>query len=99
MNSEDEEEVSSVLKYPSFKEVTDMSNHVPQTGMEFERPSQFRDFIRQYRCMTRYDFKFSKNDSDKTIRVCKVDGCPFSAYASFSQDKDQVYSQGSETRS
>ena len=37
--------------------------------------------------MRGYDFKFPKNDSDKTIYACKVDGCPFRAYALFSQDK------------
>jgi len=37
--------------------------------------------------MKGYDFKFSKNDSDKTICVCKTDGCLFGDYASYSQDK------------
>ena len=87
VNSEDEDEVITIPKYPSFIEEMDMSNPVPQIMMEFERLSQFKDFIRQYRCMRRYDIKYPKNDSDKSICVCKVDGCLFRAYASFSQDK------------
>lgn len=76
VNLEDEEEVSSTPKYPSFNEETSMSNPIPQVGMEFKGPKQFRDFIRQYGCMRGYDFKFPKNDSDRTICVCKEDGCP-----------------------
>ena len=66
-----------------------MSNPIPQVGIELEDPLQFRDFIRQYGCMRGYDFKFSKNDSDKTTCACKVDGFPFRVYASFSQDKNK----------
>ena len=51
VNSKDEDEVSSIPKYPSFNEETDMSNSVPQIGLEFEGPPEFRDFIRQYKCM------------------------------------------------
>ena len=90
VNSEDEEEVSSIPKYSSFNEEMDMSNSIPQVGMELESPSQFRDFIKQYGFMRGYDFKFPNNDSDKTIGVCKVDGCLFRAYASFSQERRPI---------
>ena len=85
VNSKDEDEVSSIPKYPSFNEETDMSNYVPQIWLEFEGPSDFRDFIRQYKCMRGYDCKFPKNDSDKIICACKMDGCPFKVCALFSQ--------------
>ena len=39
VNSEDEDEVSSISKHPSCNEETNMSNHVPQIGMKFEEPS------------------------------------------------------------
>ena len=45
VNSEDEEDVSNMPKYLSFNEETDVSNHIPQVGLEFEGPSQFRNFI------------------------------------------------------
>ena len=39
VNSEDEVEVSGIHKYPYFNEEMNISNLVPQIGMEFEGPS------------------------------------------------------------
>ena len=47
-----------------------MKDPRPQTKIEFEATTQFRDFIRQYRCLNGYDFMFLKNQSDRTICVC-----------------------------
>jgi len=82
VNYENEQEITSIPKYPTFNEALHLKDSKPEVGMKFKDPVQFRGFIRYYGCENGYNFKYPKNESDRTLTVCKVDGYPFRAFAS-----------------
>ena len=47
VNFEDEQEVTSLPKYPTFNEALYLKDRKPEVGMEFKDSAQFRAFIRQ----------------------------------------------------
>ena len=87
VNFEDEQEVTTFSKYLTFNEFLHLKHPKPEAEMKFEDPAQFIAFIRHYGCENGYDLKFSKNESDKILKVCKLDGCPCKAFASWNRDK------------
>ncbi|KAK8540850.1 hypothetical protein V6N13_038593 [Hibiscus sabdariffa] len=54
-----------------------------EVGMIFESPQQFKEALYAYAVAQRFDFKFLKNEKERTRAKCKARGCPFRIYASF----------------
>ncbi|KAL4280508.1 hypothetical protein GQ457_03G025190 [Hibiscus cannabinus] len=58
--------------------------------MIFENSKQFKEALGVYAVAKRFDFRYTKNDPDKTRAKCKGIGCPYMIYASLGK-KDGVF--------
>ncbi|KAL4308001.1 hypothetical protein GQ457_01G017620 [Hibiscus cannabinus] len=74
-----------ILFKKSSKVFFDTSSVEPrfEVGMIFESPQQFKEALYAYAVAQRFDFKFLKNEKERTRAKCKARGCPFRIYASF----------------
>ncbi|KAK8648759.1 hypothetical protein V6N13_129502 [Hibiscus sabdariffa] len=53
-----------------------------ELGMIFENSKQFKEALGAYAVAKRFDFRYTKNDPDRTRAKCKGIGCPYMIYAS-----------------
>ncbi|KAL4333446.1 hypothetical protein GQ457_07G006750 [Hibiscus cannabinus] len=74
-----------ILFKKSSKVFFDASSAEPrfEVGMIFESPKQFKEALYAYAVAQRFDFKFLKNEKERTRAKCKARGCPFRIYAFF----------------
>ncbi|KAK8497215.1 hypothetical protein V6N12_025716 [Hibiscus sabdariffa] len=61
-----------------------------ELGMIFENSEQFKEALGAYVVAKRFDFRYTKNDLDRTRAKCKGIGCPYMIYAFFG-GKDGVF--------
>ncbi|KAK8713169.1 hypothetical protein V6N13_148392 [Hibiscus sabdariffa] len=61
-----------------------------ELGMIFENSKQFKEALGVYAVAKRFDFRYTKNDPDRTRAKCKGIGCPYMIYASLGK-KDGVF--------
>ncbi|KAK8565325.1 hypothetical protein V6N12_058891 [Hibiscus sabdariffa] len=74
-----------ILFKKSSKVFFDASSVEPRfkVGMIFESSQQFKEALYAYAVAQRFDFKFLKNEKERTRAKCKARGCPLRIYASF----------------
>ncbi|KAF7143948.1 hypothetical protein RHSIM_Rhsim05G0109600 [Rhododendron simsii] len=87
-NPEDEENLS--LKgssdeegdgHPEFKVKIHMANPILVEGMKFTGARQFREFLKEWNVVNRYDIEYKKNESTRITVVCRY-GCTWRIHAS-----------------
>jgi hypothetical protein len=72
-----------VTRVSQFEDV-DMEDPHLDVGMSFDSAAQFRKAVREYNLFRGKDVKFTKNDGDRVIGVCRnnAKGCPCRVYGS-----------------
>ncbi|KAK8499610.1 hypothetical protein V6N11_025505 [Hibiscus sabdariffa] len=61
-----------------------------ELGMIFENSKKFKEALGAYDVAKQFDFRYTKNDPDRTRAKCKGIGCPYMIYASLGK-KDGVF--------
>ncbi|KAL2504838.1 SWIM-type domain-containing protein [Abeliophyllum distichum] len=85
---ESDEEVG--YRFPEFNAETDMQNPNFAVGQKFRSIEEFRQAVRNYGAVNRYNVKFNVNDENRVQGVCKL-GCQWKIWASKVKNTSTVH--------